>query len=45
MVDRGLVFEPVYELVKAGSIGGAFKRGFRKAGEDLSLVYSFLGKL
>jgi regulator of sigma E protease len=45
VVDRGLVFEPVYELVKAGSIGGAFKRGFRKAGEDLSLVYSFLGKL
>ena len=25
VVDRGLVFEPVYELVKAGSIGGAFQ--------------------
>ncbi len=45
VVDRGLVFEPVYRMMKAGSIAGAFRRGFRKAGEDLSLVYSFLGKL
>ena len=45
VVDRGLVFDPVYRMMKAGSIGGALRRGFRKAGEDLSLVYSFLGKL
>jgi regulator of sigma E protease len=45
VVDRGLVFEPVYRMMKAGSIAGAFRRGLRKAGEDLSLVYSFLGKL
>ena len=44
-VDRGLVFDPVYEKVQARSLGEAFGRGFRKAGEDLSLVYSFLGKL
>ncbi len=44
-VDRGLVFDPVYEKVQARSLGEAFSRGFRKAGEDLSLVYSFLGKL
>ncbi len=45
VVDRGLVFEPVYRMMKAGSVAGAFRRGLRKAGEDLSLVYSFLGKL
>ena len=45
MIDRGLVFEPVYRMVKAGSIAGAVRRVVRKAGEDLSLVYSFLGKL
>ena len=45
VVDRGLVFEPVYRMMKAGSVAGAFRRGFHKAGEDLSLVYSFLGKL
>jgi regulator of sigma E protease len=44
-VGRGLVFDPVYEKVQARSLGEAFGRGFRKAGEDLSLVYSFLGKL
>jgi regulator of sigma E protease len=44
-VGRGLVFDPVYEKVQARSLGEAFSRGFRKAGEDLSLVYSFLGKL
>ena len=44
-VNRGLVFDPVYEKVQARSLGEAFSRGFRKAGEDLSLVYSFLGKL
>ncbi len=45
VVERGLVFEPVYKQVRAGSIGEAFGRGSRKAWEDLSLVYSFLGKL
>jgi regulator of sigma E protease len=45
VVERGLVFEPVYKKVQAGSIGEAFRRGGRKAWEDLSLVYSFLGKL
>jgi regulator of sigma E protease len=45
VVDRGLIFEPVYELVRAGSVGGALKRGLRKTGQDLSLVWGFLGKL
>jgi regulator of sigma E protease len=45
VVERGLVFEPVYEKVQAGSLAEAFRRGGRKAWEDLSLVYSFLGKL
>lgn len=45
VTDRGLVFEPVYRVVKAGSLGEAFRRGLRKTGEDLLLVYSFLGKL
>jgi regulator of sigma E protease len=45
VVERGLVFEPVYKKVQAGSIGEAFRRGGRKAWEDLSLVSSFLGKL
>jgi regulator of sigma E protease len=45
VVDRGLVFKPVYTLVKAGSVGAALAGGGRKALEDLSLVYRFLGKL
>jgi regulator of sigma E protease len=45
VVGRGLVFKPVYQLVKAGSLLGSFRRGLRKTGEDLTLVYSFLGKL
>ena len=45
VVDRGLVFEPVYRLVRAESFGAALGQGLRKAGEDLSLVYGFLGKL
>lgn len=45
VVDRGLVFKPVYKLVKAGSVGAALASGGRKAVEDLSLVYRFLGKL
>ena len=45
MVDRGLVFEPVYEIVRAGSFFDALSRGSRKAFENLSLVYRFLHKL
>ena len=45
IVDRGLVFEPVYEMVRAHSVADALRRGLRKAGEDLSMVYGFLGKL
>jgi regulator of sigma E protease len=45
VADRGLVFDPVYKTVKAGSIAGALRRGFQKATEDLSMVYGFLGKL
>ena len=45
VVDRGLVFEPVYEIVRAGSFSDALSRGGRKAFENLSLVYRFLHKL
>jgi regulator of sigma E protease len=45
VVERGLVFEPVYKTMKAGSIAGALRRGLLKAKEDLSMVYGFLGKL
>ena len=45
VTDRGLVFEPVYETIRASSFGDALGRGFRKAKEDLSMVYGFLGKL
>ena len=45
VVDRGLVFEPVYEIVRAGSFFDALSRGSRKAFENLSLVYRFLHKL
>jgi regulator of sigma E protease len=45
VVDRGLVFEPVYEIVRASSFFDALSRGGRKALENLSLVYRFLHKL
>ena len=45
IVDRGLVFDPIYKTVRAGSVGAALARGSRKAMEDLSLVSSFLQKL
>ena len=45
VTDRGLVFETVYETIRASSFGDALGRGFRKAKEDLSMVYGFLGKL
>ena len=45
VVDRGLVFEPIYTLVRAGSFLGAIRKGIRQAGQDLSLVSGFLRKL
>ncbi len=45
IVDRDLVFDPVYETVRASSVGDALRRGARKAKEDLFMVYGFLGKL
>ena len=45
VVDRGLLFEPVYRMVRAGSIGEALRLGFGRAIDDLSLVYKFLHKL
>ena len=45
VVDRGLLFEPVYRLVRAGSFGAALRQGARKAVDDLSMVYRFLHKL
>jgi len=45
VIDRGLVFDPVYTIVRADSVGTALARGSRKTVEDLSLVSSFLQKL
>jgi regulator of sigma E protease len=45
VADRGLVFEPVYQTVRAHSFVDAIRRGIRKTKEDLSMVYGFLGKL
>jgi len=45
VVDRGLIFDPVYRMVRAGSVGEALKLGFGRAIDDLSLVYKFLHKL
>jgi regulator of sigma E protease len=45
VIDRGLVFEPVYEMVRAASFVDALSRGGRKALENLSHVYRFLRKL
>jgi regulator of sigma E protease len=45
VVDRGLVFKPVYRLVQAGSVGAALSKGLAKTGEDLSVVYRFLQKV
>ena len=45
VVDRGLIFEPVYRLVQAGSVGAALSKGLAKTGEDLSVVYRFLQKV
>jgi regulator of sigma E protease len=45
VVDRGLILEPVYTLVQAGSAAAALRKGAGKAVQDLSLVYGFLRKL
>jgi len=45
VVDRGLVFEPVYRTLKAASLPAAIGLGFGRAIDDLSLVYRFLHKL
>jgi regulator of sigma E protease len=45
VADRGLVFDPVYRMVKAGSLPAALARGGRRTLQDLSLVWGFLGKL
>lgn len=45
VVDRGLLFEPLTRLVRAGSFFSALRHGFVKATDDLSLVYKFLHKL
>ena len=45
VIDRGLIFEPVYRLVRAASFTEAIQQGSGKALSDLSLVYRFLRKL
>lgn len=45
VVDRGLIFQPVYRLVQAGSVSAALTQGLAKTGEDLSVVYRFLQKI
>jgi regulator of sigma E protease len=45
VADRGLLFEPLTRMVRSGSFFAALKHGFRKAIDDLSLVYKFLHKL
>ncbi|NBV44934.1 MAG: PDZ domain-containing protein [Planctomycetia bacterium] len=45
VVDRGLVFEPDYRVVQAGSWLGAIRRGARQALDDLGLVSRFLRKV
>jgi len=45
VLERGLAFEPVYTVVRAGSLRNALGRGLRRTGQDLSLVWGFLGKL
>jgi regulator of sigma E protease len=45
VADRGLLFEPLTRMVRAGSFFSALTHGFGKAIDDLSLVYKFLHKL
>ena len=45
LVDRGLIFEQVFKMERANTVGAALSRGFSTALEDLSMVYRFLQKL
>jgi len=45
IVDRGLVFEPMRRLVRAGSLPSALAGGLATMGDDLSLVWRFLRKV
>ena len=45
VIDRGLIFEPLYTIVRSDSLWSALRQGGRKAFDDLSLVYRFLHKL
>ncbi len=45
VIDRGLVFDPVYRMVKAGSWSAALSRGGSRTLEELLGVYRFLQKV
>ena len=45
LVERGLLFDPVYRIVKAGSWSAAFARGRSRTLEELAGVYRFLQKV
>ena len=45
LVERGLLFDPVYRIVKAGSWSAAFARGRGRTLEELAGVYRFLQKV
>ena len=45
LVDRGLIFEQVFKMERANTVGAALSRGLSTAFEDLSMVYRFLQKL
>ena len=44
-VPRGLVFEQVSRVERAGSLGAALSRGWSTALDNLSMVYRFIEKL
>ena len=45
LTDRGLIFDPVYRMVKAGSWSAALSRGGSRTLEELLGVYRFLQKV
>ncbi len=45
LTERGLLFDPVYRMVKAGSWPAALKRGGSRTLEELLGVYRFLQKV
>jgi len=45
LVERGLLFDPVYRIVKAGTWSAAFSRGRGRTLEELAGVYRFLQKV